>query len=178
MDSTAGFNPVNLDSSMASPVYKGGSGVDKTVSWTFTVDGTAASTNTCLALTLQSESDASHVYMYQVQLEEGSVATPFENRPYGLELSLCQRYYEANIKCGYVGSPFSAGHSYGGTFTMSAKRVLPTFTFAADTNHNNFPNGIPYIDERTLNGFRACKNATAAGGQAYWSSLLNASAEL
>ena len=29
----------------------------------------------------------------QVQLEEGSEATPFENRPYGLELSLCQRYY-------------------------------------------------------------------------------------
>lgn len=29
----------------------------------------------------------------QVQLEEGSVATPFEQRPYGLELSLCQRYY-------------------------------------------------------------------------------------
>ena len=30
----------------------------------------------------------------QVQLEKGSVATPFENRPIGLELSLCQRYYE------------------------------------------------------------------------------------
>ena len=29
-----------------------------------------------------------------VQLEEGSVATPFELRPIGLELSLCQRYYE------------------------------------------------------------------------------------
>jgi len=28
-----------------------------------------------------------------VQLEIGSVATPFEQRPYGLELSLCQRYY-------------------------------------------------------------------------------------
>ena len=28
----------------------------------------------------------------QIQLEEGSVATPFENRPYGLELALCQRY--------------------------------------------------------------------------------------
>ena len=29
-----------------------------------------------------------------VQLEVGPVATPFEHRPYGMELALCQRYYE------------------------------------------------------------------------------------
>ena len=29
-----------------------------------------------------------------VQLEPGTVATPFEHRPYGAELALCQRYYE------------------------------------------------------------------------------------
>lgn len=29
-----------------------------------------------------------------VQLEVGTVATPFEHRPYGAELALCQRYYE------------------------------------------------------------------------------------
>ena len=34
------------------------------------------------------------MHIAQVQLEEGSIATPFENRPYGLELSLCQRYYQ------------------------------------------------------------------------------------
>jgi hypothetical protein len=29
-----------------------------------------------------------------VQIESGSVATPFENRPFGTELALCQRYFE------------------------------------------------------------------------------------
>ena len=30
----------------------------------------------------------------KVQYEQGNVATPFEHRPYGTELALCQRYYE------------------------------------------------------------------------------------
>ena len=33
----------------------------------------------------------------QVQIEAGPVATPFERRPIGTELTLCQRYYQWNV---------------------------------------------------------------------------------
>ena len=38
-------------------------------------------------------------YITGVQLEAGSVATPFEHRQYGQELALCQRYYTI-FRCG------------------------------------------------------------------------------
>ena len=37
------------------------------------------------------------LYITGVQLEEGTVPTPFEHRPYGVELALCQRYYEKSF---------------------------------------------------------------------------------
>ncbi len=42
-----------------------------------------------------------------VQLEKGTVATPFERRPFGMELALCQRYY---VQWG----GFGAFSGYGG----------------------------------------------------------------
>jgi hypothetical protein len=45
--------------------------------------------------------NGANFYITGVQLEAGSVATPFENRPIGTELELCQRYFE------YVGTQVS-----------------------------------------------------------------------
>ena len=61
-------------------------------------------------------SDATGSTFNFVQLELGSVATPFENRPYGLELSLCQRYYR-KWRC------------IGGTQSESSKHIF-TLEFA------------------------------------------------
>jgi hypothetical protein len=65
-----------------------------------------------------------------VQLERGSVATPFERRPYGTELALCQRYFESVVLNSEMGSL-----SINGSFIMSAvypystkKRTNPTMT--------------------------------------------------
>lgn len=93
-DGVVGNNPVDI---FTTTEYKGGSGNNQVVSWTFAVSATALSTNTCATLSIIGESAATNCYVYNVQLEEGSVATPFEQRPYGLELSLCQRYYQQYI---------------------------------------------------------------------------------
>lgn len=78
------------------------SNIDLTTSWqkhsfTFDVNGLDYSYNDSSYLDIQLISNSNingiDIDIAQVQLEEGSVATPFEQRPYGLELSLCQRYY-------------------------------------------------------------------------------------
>ena len=75
----------------------------------------------------------------QVQIEEGSVATPFEQRPIGVELDLCQRYYFRKTKTG-ANVSFGAGHMYTTTslrfeFACPVKlRATPTISFDAVAN--------------------------------------------
>jgi hypothetical protein len=58
------------------------------------------------------------------QLETGSVATPFEQRPIGMELALCQRYYEFG-KASYA-TTTTTGTSYGIPIVFKIqKRAIP-----------------------------------------------------
>lgn len=74
--------------------------------------------------------------IWGVQLERGTVATPFENRPIGLELSLCQRYFIRLV------DPSGTGVSNGGTANGATRvtvnlpvemRIVPTSLTASGT---------------------------------------------
>jgi len=88
-------------------------------------------------------------YITGVQLEVGSTATPFERRPYGTELALCQRYY---TKFGPASNFLSYDH-YNTTSASCvlhlslpvAMRATPTGSYSAigdfgffNTNSGNF----------------------------------------
>jgi hypothetical protein len=61
----------------------------------------------------------------KVQLEAGSVATPFEQRPIGMELGLCQRYYEIG-SLSWLGCFTAAGTARASAYFRVTKRVVPT----------------------------------------------------
>jgi hypothetical protein len=74
-------------------------------------------------------------YITGVQLEEGTAASPFENRLYGTELALCQRYYNKVLGTG-SGLPLfmrwvapGAGNGIPLNYTFkSSMRAAPTWT--------------------------------------------------
>jgi len=65
-------------------------------------------------------------YITGVQLEAGSVATPFEHRQYGQELALCQRYYQK--VSGNVYSSYGAPYNYLSWHLKVTMRISPTIT--------------------------------------------------
>lgn len=62
---------------------------------TFTLNTSLGATNgLALRFTTGATASTGTFLITGVQLEKGSVATPFEVRPYATELALCQRYYQ------------------------------------------------------------------------------------
>jgi hypothetical protein len=75
-------------------------------------------------------------YITGVQLEKGSTATSFDYRPYGTELSLCQRYCNV-IRPLVVSSGLFSGLMFGASTSLVTynypvvMRSSPTFTFSS-----------------------------------------------
>ena len=66
-------------------------------------------------------------FITDIQVEEGTVATPFERRNFAEEITRCQRYYQvgSNIGSGY-GS--ANGYARAGCTFATQMRTTPTFT--------------------------------------------------
>ena len=70
------------------------------------------------------------VLLTRVQLETGTVATQYEDRTFGTELALCQRYYE--IVDAYCVFPTAAAGVAASTPFVVQKRAAPTMTRLGD----------------------------------------------
>lgn len=93
----------------------------------------------------------------QVQLEPGPVATPFEQRPIGTELALCQRYYLSygNFHIGMNGNAIAQGD---GAFPVQM-RALPTLSY---TDVSGVANQVT-IWNGTLNSSTFSSGSLSAG---------------
>jgi len=72
-----------------------------------------------------------------VQLEVGAVSTPFEQRPYDTELTLCQRYFERQIGMFNLGYTQFNSAVYSGRIPLrTTKPMRSTVSVAAIVNGN------------------------------------------
>jgi hypothetical protein len=116
----------------------------------------------------------------QVQLEEGSIATQFEQRPYGLELSLCQRYYERNDSfdgnSGWWSGDVTNATTYYSIvpFKVTKKRVADIVILDSNLNFFNAPTSTI----NTLDTFRLSASAASTNAGGYYRTKWTADAEI
>jgi hypothetical protein len=92
-----------------------------------------------------------------VQLEVGSVATPFEHRTYGAELALAQRYYETGDAVQTVKARESDGVRRAHVYYRVTKRASPTVTLSGATADGG--TAAPTVGQAVVEQFRLDANA-------------------
>ena len=100
-------------------------------------------------------------FLTGVQMEVGSVATPFEHRSFGEELALCQRYYEVLGR---------GPNSYTMTFANMPIKISPTNAFSQGHAYKTMKRAAPtvVVYSRNDNSGKVSTMATGADEGNNW----------
>jgi hypothetical protein len=128
--------------------FGGGSSRTTSLGWQ---SGSITQTNVTGCTNLMATNGATF-FITGVQLEAGSVATPFERRPYGTELALCQRYYE--IARGGQSIAGQAGALSTNVSCAVEKRATPTVALVSNLYTQNTSTSNPAHASITVRGSR------------------------
>ncbi len=115
-----------------------------------------------------------------VQLEVGTVATPFEHRSYGEELARCQRYFYSYIPSS---SLWRDGYSDGNIYIKGqvsfpvTMRANPSVTKVGTLSHSNNESGGDAASEAPTTSINEAtsivRSASTGRTYSFWSSLPN-----
>ena len=153
-----------------------GSGTTFTSGTLNTSWASATNANRAVGQVNLADDTANDWYITGVQLEVGTVATPFEHRSYGEELQLCSRYYQL-VEGGPFGSVTSSVF-YGATVGFSQMRATPTPTWIQTISAYAFPTTASTAISATVRSFVIYKAANATLGGAYFQDQFSLTAEL
>lgn len=97
-------------------------------------------------------SSGDNIAITGVQLEAGTVATPFERRPFGQELTLCQRYYQKSYSIGTVPGTATATGIRTAT-VLNSGALTRVFILPANfpVTMRTTPNIVSYGQDGTIN---------------------------
>jgi len=161
------FGSVTAVAAYTSPALT--SGAYSNVSCSFAIGASDATTGLLLQINDSSSTtvSAKNILIGDVQLEIGPVATPFERRPIGTELALCQRYFQTGqFQTGGVTA--SGVGMYGQIFYQSEYRATPTLVFSSVGAVGNFDTAVPAVASvNNTKQFSFFKTATATGSGIY-----------
>jgi hypothetical protein len=148
-------------------------------STTFTVNANAKEMQIQLGFTpVGTAGAADEMYISNVQLEEGGIATDFEYLPYEQSLALCQRYYQL-WNGGWYGVSAGAGHNQSTALPWNTTmRVTPTIARTGGTTSTRYPSTAWGSLYATTTGAVMYVKAVSSGGNDGWQATGTASSEL